>query len=986
VKIEIKFLLILAFIFLFLAPIKISSAPPVAWDIKGLNYASWWNGQFEAPLSVQQIEAMHSTGANYAAVVTTWFMTNENSSSIWPDAQSHSFSEIRNVIRYLHQRGLHVMLKPHVDCKNGTFRGQITPNDVNAWFDSYRNFITNLAIICQEEGVEMYCVGTELDSMSGPSAYSNQWVTTVNKVRTLYSGPLVYTANWGRNIDSECYLYCKLWQLVDYAAVDAYFPIDDAQTPSIAQITAGWRNSAVPSMGCVGYDWVSDISNWQASHGKEIIFGEIGYSSRDYTAEDPWAIGGTYNAAAQSNALEGAFEVWQSKPWFRGAFLWSYYPDRTGGVGDTDHTPQNKPGENTVRKWYTASTVTIANPSVTPSLVTNNQPRVVRFNIDATSDNGTVTNAVIFLEKLGGPVQAVNMSNIGPSQYQYSYVIPAGQTADDYQITAVAYDDLGSSDWEFLSLIVISQSYLPSLVIYDGEGGETDFNYGWHWGNINFSDSTTSPQSGTYCGRIYMTNNVCGIAHIRDGSWSGINAYNADILELWVKGTEYLPVDRGMLIRLLAYDGAVYNSAPVEISLSPNWKKVDIPVTNLLNGADAGFSMSNVLGISFENTSGTAAGLEIFVDNIILTKPIIISNAKAYPEVIISTVGTNVNFYCKVSGINNITSATVDLSPLGAAFNKEQMIDQGAGLFSHIHFISAGGVPDGTYALPVVIHDSLGNKEVSQILITVASPAAAVLEIIYDGETEFTDANWENWWGTSTFVDQTSDVMFPIQSARFDSVGAHSGGVQIPTLAWWNGVDVSGADEFEFYFKAPNGNSVDVTLFSYDEASGMGVQYANPINVTGNNTWVQVVRDMSVLSNGLFDPEYLVGVQISADAGTTAYFDNMRFTANVVVKQEYAVPTLISNTTANVVQFWVKARTSNLFITNVYIDLSLFGGPAAAKMTNISGSTQFRYSYEVPVSQALGNYYVPVEAYDNAGFSGKGEVRLSVVGISPYSV
>jgi len=430
-----------------LLAVNIQSAPPVNWDIKGMNYASWWVEQYDTFESKQSIENMHTTGANFVALVVTWYMTNGASSSIWSNtSRTHSNDEIRQVIRAIHQRGMRVLLKPHCDRMDGGYRGYIDPSNKSAWFDSYKNFITNYAQIAEEESVEMFCVGVELDSMS-VIAYSNNWVDVINTVRNIYNGPIVYTANW------DAYTDCCFWYHVDYAGIDAYFPLSPDNTPSINNLVSDWRNCSVGWVS--GRDWVSEISNWQAGHGKPVVFGEIGYSSRNNAAEDPWAAGGTYNAAAQSNSLEAAFEVWQSKSWFKGAFVWEWLTDPTaGGIGDTDHTPMNKPGEKVIRKWYTASTITINNTNVNPSIVTNDAITSVTFTADISSAGGSITNVMIFLVNIGGPTQGIQMNFVGGNTWDYTYNVPAGFSSGDYKVFFVAEDDQGSTGWSYIPLLI----------------------------------------------------------------------------------------------------------------------------------------------------------------------------------------------------------------------------------------------------------------------------------------------------------------------------------------------------------------------------------------------------------------------------------------------------------------------------------------------------------------------------------------------------
>ena len=84
---------------------KVSSAPPVNWGIKGMNYASWWTGEYEDYDSEDSLANLGTTGANYAGLVTTWYMTNGTSSTIWSNqTKTHPYYAIRKAIRDIHRK------------------------------------------------------------------------------------------------------------------------------------------------------------------------------------------------------------------------------------------------------------------------------------------------------------------------------------------------------------------------------------------------------------------------------------------------------------------------------------------------------------------------------------------------------------------------------------------------------------------------------------------------------------------------------------------------------------------------------------------------------------------------------------------------------------------------------------------------------------------------------------------------------------------
>jgi hypothetical protein len=264
---------------------------------------------------------------------------------IYADPQkTHTDQEIIKTIQEIHRRGLKVMLKPHVDVQDGTWRGELAPTDPALWFDSYEAFITHYAGIAEANQVELFSVGTEFASLSG--GYSANWNAIIDAVETRYSGPLTYAANWGAAPDAE-YLNVSFWNRLDLAGIDAYFPLSDVADPTLDQLITGWSDYQ-------GACWLCDLETWQTSLSKPVIFTEIGYGSRNYAAREPWLAGvGTPNVALQARAYRAAVEVFKSKPWFQGLFWWAWTPfSDAGGHCDRGFTPQNKPATTDLSQAY----------------------------------------------------------------------------------------------------------------------------------------------------------------------------------------------------------------------------------------------------------------------------------------------------------------------------------------------------------------------------------------------------------------------------------------------------------------------------------------------------------------------------------------------------------------------------------------------------------------------------------------------------------
>jgi hypothetical protein len=313
---------------------------------------------------VEGVAALH---ANYASVLVTWYMESPTSDTIAREAvRTHSDDEVVALINALHSVGVDVLLKPHVDVADGTWRALIQPAAVGRWFASYTDFITHYAEMAEDLGVSLFAVGTELESLSG-AEHLGRWLAVIDAVKAVYGGQLTYAANWDgyaqasilerqgalaapKGVDvwriGRGYKSVSFWQELDFVGIDAYFPLSDAADPSLGALVEGWAG------------WLGEIEAFAQSVGKPVIFTEIGYPSRDFAARDPWAAGDPLrgdvaNAALQARAYEAAFRAFQGRAWFRGLFWWNWLPrSDAGGSCDQGFTAQGKPAEKVLRIRY----------------------------------------------------------------------------------------------------------------------------------------------------------------------------------------------------------------------------------------------------------------------------------------------------------------------------------------------------------------------------------------------------------------------------------------------------------------------------------------------------------------------------------------------------------------------------------------------------------------------------------------------------------
>ena len=327
------------------APASPTPSPATRFELNGVTHVSWWHDEYGYSAGTDSRRALAATGASWSGLLTTWYMERASSNEIRPVAQrSNADDVVRGAIAELHGLGLKVMLKPHVDVEDGTWRAQIAPSDPSLWFESYAAFLDHYVTIAVESKVEMLVVGTELASMSG-ARYASQWATLLARVRARYTGLLTYAANGVEPADE--FTSVSFWSSLDLIGVDVYTPLTGKTNPTRQELEAGWRRNRD------GHDMLAAFSNLQKAYAKPLFFTEVGYRSGDGANRAPWDWGASLapDPAEQADCYAALYAVWSRETsWMKGPFWWAW-DVAAPGAGDTGYNPRGKPAEDVLRQW-----------------------------------------------------------------------------------------------------------------------------------------------------------------------------------------------------------------------------------------------------------------------------------------------------------------------------------------------------------------------------------------------------------------------------------------------------------------------------------------------------------------------------------------------------------------------------------------------------------------------------------------------------------
>ena len=309
---------------------------------KGMCYTTWNSTAYSSAKSGKSLEKLKSLNVEWVAILTTYYQDSCFSTSIFSTEKTPSDQSFKNAIEKAHSLGLKVMVKPHLDLlstEEGGWRGEIAcirETDWQVWFKSYEEFMLHYAEIAEEMGAEMLCIGTELTTAT--ASHTDEWKKIIRAIRKVYKGKLTYAANW-----SEEYLHIKFWDDLDYAGIDAYFPLSDKDSPTYEELMESWKK------------WVVEIEKWQKDINKPVIFPEVGYRSSTKAAYHPWEHGTDtkVDLELQLNCYKALMDTFSSKEWFYGTYWWDWGTSvKMGGKFNRNFTPQNKPTQDYIKQIY----------------------------------------------------------------------------------------------------------------------------------------------------------------------------------------------------------------------------------------------------------------------------------------------------------------------------------------------------------------------------------------------------------------------------------------------------------------------------------------------------------------------------------------------------------------------------------------------------------------------------------------------------------
>lgn len=298
----------------------------------GITLWGWTPTAYAEPAALRALDGIAATGAGWVTLVPMWFQPTPRSSTVAPDpAVTTSDTALASAVRAAHVRGLAVTLKPQVDVRDGSWRGDIRPADPAGWFTRYSAMVDHYAQLGSSLGVEQLVVGTELVGVSGQTA---AWTRLIAATRVVFGGSLTYAA-----LPFE-YDRIGFWRRLDLIGVNAYWPLADRGTTDVAALQRAWAPH------------VRALEAFAQRQQRPVLLTEAGYASQAGTATNPssWTLSGRAAPREQAAAYAALLRSFERRAWFAGVHWWAWRA--TNDPAPLDFTPQGKAAEKVLRAHW----------------------------------------------------------------------------------------------------------------------------------------------------------------------------------------------------------------------------------------------------------------------------------------------------------------------------------------------------------------------------------------------------------------------------------------------------------------------------------------------------------------------------------------------------------------------------------------------------------------------------------------------------------
>lgn len=238
------------------------------------------------------------------------------------------------------QAGMQSLLKPQVWLYKG-WPGSVemsSEEDWQAFFGYYYRWMRHYTLLAEMYDADALCLGVEFQEAT--LKRPNDWRKLIRKFKGMYSGPVTYAANWGREFEG-----LEFWDELDFIGLNCYYPLSDKTNATERELKQGFETVL---------DRVEKIVR---RNNKPLVFTEIGFPSLAAIWQEPHAEPKDRAASTkdQASCYSVMIDGLQRRDWCAGVYLWKWPAYPKGGRGrelTRGFTPKGKPAEKMVKDWF----------------------------------------------------------------------------------------------------------------------------------------------------------------------------------------------------------------------------------------------------------------------------------------------------------------------------------------------------------------------------------------------------------------------------------------------------------------------------------------------------------------------------------------------------------------------------------------------------------------------------------------------------------
>jgi len=302
--------------------------------LRGFNALQHENVAWDNPAAHHSFRHMVALGAN-AVVLIAFLEQNGPGATQVRRSKAVTAAQLRAAIGYAHRNRLKIIFKPQL-LVTGSWAGGISyqqPQQWQRWFDQYSREIVAFARFAADQGVDAFVIGTELSRATGHV----DWSGLIKRVRSQYAGKVTYAAHNVEGVKRFGH-----WSELDVVSLTLYPSLGLSGERADMQL---YIDAAVEKLKLAVQDLQQPL--WVL---------EIGMPSARGASAKPWEWQGLKYAKVDLALQKDVLELWLKaldQPWVNGVFIWAWYSDyHAGGSHNADYTPQHKPAERMIRRYW----------------------------------------------------------------------------------------------------------------------------------------------------------------------------------------------------------------------------------------------------------------------------------------------------------------------------------------------------------------------------------------------------------------------------------------------------------------------------------------------------------------------------------------------------------------------------------------------------------------------------------------------------------